>query len=61
MLAFVPAVEVALLTPLLVATTLLVFALRSDRSRRGRVWLLVGVGLFVLLGLVMFWIVIMAF
>ena len=61
MLAFVRAVEVALLTPWLVAIALLVIALRSDRSRRGRVWLLVGVGLFVLLGLAMFWTAIMAF
>jgi hypothetical protein len=61
MFAFVRAVEVALLTPWLVAIALLVLALRSDRSRRGRVWLLVGVGLFVLLGLAMFWAAIMAF
>ena len=61
MLAFVPAVEVALLTPWLVAIALLVLALRSDRSRRGRVWLLVGAVLFVLLALGMFWAAIAAF
>ena len=61
MLAFVPAVEVALLAPWLVAIALLVLALRSDRSRRGRVWLLVGAVLFVLLALGMFWAAIAAF
>jgi hypothetical protein len=38
-----------------------VLALRSDRSRRGRVWLLVGTALFALLGLGMFWAAIAAF
>jgi hypothetical protein len=61
MLVFVPAVEVALLTPWLVAIALLVLALRSDRSGRGRVWLLVGTALFALLGLGMFWAAIAAF
>ena len=61
MLAFVPSVEVALLTPWLIAIALVVVALRSGRSRRGRVWLLVGAVLLALLGLGMFWTAVMAF
>jgi len=61
MVAFVPAVEIALLLPWMIAIALVVAALRSERSRQGRFWLLVGAVLLVLLDLGMFWAAVMAF